>query len=369
MPSRPRLLALTCAIATSLLLTGCKPEQQTVEREPVVRPVKLSTIGSLSVAMRYFPAEFVASEETDLTFRVAGQLDTLPVVSGQEVSKGQLLAALDDKDFKLNISQRQTAYDLAKLQQRRISAMVKQRAATQSQLDEINNTVKQAATALQQAKNQLSYSKIYAPFSGVIAKVYADNFEFVNAAAPIVKLEDAESIDVQFQVPEDFIVRIQNNDRTYRPNITVDSMPGKIFTATYKDHSTNPDPNTKSYTVTLTMPRPDPDADNLLLLPGMTAEVQVNANVLLGEPQYWLVPVEAVFTPEDQSLDENTRAVWIYNPETHLLSKRKVTVGELQSDQIQIVDGLKEGEQIVTAGVHAMREGMEVRPWVKERGL
>lgn len=369
MPCRPRLLALTCALVASLFLSGCKPEQETVEREPVIRPVKLSTIGSLSVAMRYFPAEFVASEETDLTFRVAGQLETLPVVPGQEVKEGQLLAALDDKDFKLNISQRQTAYDLAKLQQRRISAMVKQRAATQSQLDEINNTVKQAATALQQAKNQLSYSKIYAPFSGVIAKVYADNFEFVNAAAPIVKLEDAESIDVQFQVPEDFIVRIQNNDRTYQPNITVDSMPGEIFTATYKDHSTNPDPSTKSYTVTLTMPRPDPDADNLLLLPGMTAEVQVNANVLLGEPQYWLVPVEAVFTPEDQSLEEKTRAVWIYNPETHLLSKREVTVGELQSSQIQVIDGLKEGEQIVTAGVHAMREGMEVRPWVKERGL
>jgi RND family efflux transporter MFP subunit len=367
MSRRIPLLVITTVLATSLLLTGCKHDQEAVVKDTVIRPVKLTTIGNLSVAVRHFPAEFVATEETDLTFRVSGQLESLPVVPGQQVKKGQLLAALDDKDFKLNVSQKQTAYDLAKLQQRRISAMVKQRAATQSQLDEINNTVKQASTALQQAKNQLTYSRIKAPFDGVIAKVYADNYEAVSAAAPILKLEDAETIDVQFQIPEDFVARIQSRGKTYQPTVIIDSMPDEVFKANYKDHSTNPDPNTKGYTVNLTMQRPD--SDKLLLLPGMTAEVQVNTNILLGDSQYWLVPVEAVFAPENQPLSSQKRSVWIYNPENNQLNLRDVVIGELQGDQLQIVSGLKEGDQVVSAGVHAMREGMEVRPWVKERGL
>ncbi|MFG1490000.1 biotin/lipoyl-binding protein, partial [Oceanospirillum sp. HFRX-1_2] len=95
----------------------------------VIRPVKLTTIGHQSVNIRYFPAEFVASQETDLAFRVSGELNKLPVSEGVMVKKGQVLAALDDQDFVLNVKQRQTAYNLAKLQHQRISEMVKQKAA------------------------------------------------------------------------------------------------------------------------------------------------------------------------------------------------------------------------------------------------
>lgn len=364
---RSRALVIACALASAALLTGCQKEKTEAIQAEVVRPVKLSTIGHQSVSIRYFPAEFVASDETDLAFRVSGQLEQLPVIQGQIVQQGSLLAALDDEDFKLNVSQRQTAYELSKLKFDRISAMVKQKAATQAQLDEVETALKQAETALQQAKNQLAYSMIKAPFDGVIAKVYADNFEFVSATAPIVKLESAEQIDVRFQIPEDLVSRIQRNKTGYQPTVLIDSLPGVKFSASYKEHSTNPDPSTKGYDVTLTMPRPDPKT--VTLLPGMTAEVVVNVNELLDDPSYWLVPVESVFADESKPIDNRSRFVWVYQPDSHRLSKREVQVGDLQGSQIEVLSGLNAGEQIVVAGVHAIQEGMEVRPWVKERGL
>jgi len=367
MPATSRSFVITCTLLSSLLLTGCQKEETVEESAEVIRPVKLSTIGHQSVNIRYFPAEFVASQETDLAFRVSGELQKLPVSEGVKVSKGQVLAALDDQDFLLNVKQRQTAYDLARLQHQRSSTMVKQKAATQSQLDEVKTSMEQAETALQQAKNQLAYSVIKAPYEGVIAKVYADNYEFVSATAPIVKLENSETIDISFQVPEDLIARIRKDNTSYLPQVAVESVPGKFFEARYKEHSTNPDPSTKGYDVILTMPRPDPDL--VTLLPGMTAEVKVNVNEMLGNPAYWLVPVEAVFMDESEPVDSENRSVWVYNSDTHRLSKRAVTIGELQGDTLQVTSGLNEGEQIVAAGVHAIKEGMEVRPWVKERGL
>ncbi|WP_086479295.1 efflux RND transporter periplasmic adaptor subunit [Oceanospirillum sanctuarii] len=367
MPAPSRSFVIACALSSTLLLAGCQKEEAVEASAEIIRPVKLATIGHQSVSIRYFPAEFVASQETDLAFRVSGELEKLPVTEGEKVRKGQLLAALDDQDFLLNVKQRQTAYDLAMLQHQRISAMVKQKAATQAQLDEVKTSMEQAETALQQAKNQLTYSAIKAPYDGVIAKVYADNYEFVSATAPIVKLENAETIDVRFQVPEDLIARIRKDNTSYLPQVSVESVPGKFFEARYKEHSTNPDPSTKGYDVILTMPRPNPDS--VTLLPGMTAEVKVNVNELLGDPAFWLVPVEAVFMDEAKPVDSEDRSVWVYNSEDHRLTKRAVTIGELQGDMIQVTSGLREGEQIVAAGVHAIKEGMEVRPWVKERGL
>lgn len=367
MPAISRSLVIACVLSSSWLLTACQQEDTAQAPTEIVRPVKLATIGHQSVSVRYFPAEFVASQETDLAFRVSGELATLPVTEGEKVLKGQVLAALDDQDFLLNVKQRQTAYDLARLQHQRISAMVVQRAATQAQLDEMKTSMQQAETALQQAKNQLAYSEIKAPYDGVIAKVYADNYEFVSATAAIVKLENAETIDVRFQVPEDLISRIRKDNTHYQPEVAVDTLPGEFFAAAYKEHSTNPDPSTKGYDVILTMTRPDPDM--VTLLPGMTAEVKVNVNELLGAPAFWLVPIEAVFMDESKPVDSEDRSVWVYNANDHRLSKRAVTIGELQGDMIQVTSGLKEGEQIVAAGVHAIKEGMEVRPWVKERGL
>lgn len=361
-----RLLVIACALSSTLLLSGCQKEESAAPTAEVIRPVKLAEIGHQSVSIRYFPAEFVASQESDLAFRVAGELEQLPVAEGERVLKGQVLAALDDQDFLLNVKQRQTAFDLAKLQHQRIKAMVKQRAATQAQLDEVQTSMEQAETALQQAQNQLAYSVIKAPYDGVIAKVYADNYEFVGATAPIVKLENAETIDVRFQVPEDLIARIRKDKIAYLPQVAVESLPGQLFEAQYKEHSTNPDPSTKGYDVILTMPRPDPNT--VTVLPGMTAEVKVNVNELLGDPAFWLVPVEAVFLDEDKPVDSEARSVWVYGSDQRL-SKRAVTIGELQGDRIQITSGLQEGEQIVAAGVHAIKEGMQVRPWVKERGL
>ena len=81
------------------------------------------------------------------------------------------------------------------------------------------------------------------------------------------------------------------------------------------------------------------------------------------------MPIEAVFSAEDEPLDADRRQVWIVDPDSMRTSRRDVKVGPLTGQNIAILEGLDPGELIVAAGVNAVQEGMWVRPMERERGL
>jgi multidrug efflux pump subunit AcrA (membrane-fusion protein) len=102
----------------------------------------------------------------------------------------------------------------------------------------------------------------------------------------------------------------------------------------------------------------------------MTASIITDLSKLLEEVADQLIlPVEAVFAAEDQPLNSEERFVWKYNPDTQQVTRATVKVGELTTNGIIVTEGLSQGEQVVAAGVHFLKEGQKVRPMVRERGL
>ena len=102
-----------CILTTTLLtLMACSEPEKQVKEEPI-RPVKLFNIGHDSQTnVRSFPAEVVANQGSYLAFRVNGELVEFPVLAGEEVEKGQLLAKLDPEDFQLQYDDRKARYEL-----------------------------------------------------------------------------------------------------------------------------------------------------------------------------------------------------------------------------------------------------------------
>ncbi|MCB5161454.1 efflux RND transporter periplasmic adaptor subunit [Marinomonas algarum] len=370
MPSPKRtstIIGLT--LSASLLLAGCSPtEEETVVEKEIIRPVKLVPIQATNtINIRRFPAELKASEEADIAFRVGGQLMELNVVAGQRVEKGDLLAVLDPTDFKLQVELAQANQRLAKAQFERIQNLLRQNVTTQAQYDSNKATLDQANNALQTARNQLKYTKVYAPFSGVISSVATENFQYINATAPLMHLQNIDELDIEFQVPESLVVSIKSTDTHYQPNVVVDVAPSEKLTGLYKEHNTTPDETTMAYDVTLKLMR-NP-ASPLTLLPGMTANVDIDLSRLLGQEKHITVPVEAVLRHEDTNTGQANSTVWVYNKATGRVSSRVVTLGTLQNDQIEITSGLNVGDQVVAAGVNSLTDSMQVRPWTRERGL
>ncbi|SBS27135.1 Solvent efflux pump periplasmic linker SrpA precursor [Marinomonas spartinae] len=366
---RNKLCVLSILLATTVILTACSDQKdQESMTQNVIQPVKLMTIDSSQVVnIRRFPAELKASEEANLAFRVGGQLTSINVVAGQRVKKGELLAALDPKDYKLKVELAKANQQLAQVQFNRIQTMLKRNATSKSQFDEIKANLAQANNALETAKNQLSYTKLYAPFDGVISSTSTKNFQYVNATQTILHIQNIDNLDVQFQVPENLVTGIKSTRTGYQPTVILDTPPHTVFKGAYKEHKTQPDTSTMAYDVTLHLLRNGNNSQTLL--PGMTANVELDLNKLNGTVSHIVVPVEAVLRHENTQTGNADSIVWVYHQDKQSLEARKVTLGKLQGNKIEITSGLKPKEQIVVAGVNDLTPDMKVRPLVRERGL
>ena len=362
MLSFTRLWVLGCA---GILLSGCAEPAPEVT-EPLVRPVKLHQVGSdTGGAVRQFPAVVEPTVRANLTFRVSGKLVQLMARPGQQVQNGELLARLDDTDFKLKLDQARARYDLAQTQFARAEQLIAQKLVSQAVFDESKAQLQVAQADLSTAETALSYTRLQAPFAGIISRLLVDNHENIAAQQPIMELQVRDQVDVVIQVPEDVISNVRK-DFDYQPEVVFDSHPMYRYRARIREWDSRADPATNSFKVVFSMATPT----EFNVLSGMTANVIAEVSKInAAYVDALFIPASAIFLPNDTTLRSQQSYVWVYNPETGLVMRREVTVSSLTSAGAAITSGLTMGEQIVTAGVQHLSEGQHVRPWVRERGL
>ncbi|MDP2716018.1 efflux RND transporter periplasmic adaptor subunit [Rheinheimera sp.] len=348
-----------------LLLSACsEPESQTTEL--LVRPVKLHLVGAdAAAAVRQFPAVVEPTERANLTFRVSGKLVQLIARPGQAVQKGELLARLDDTDFKLKLDQARARFELAQTQFARAEQLVAQKLVSQAVFDESKAQLQVAQADLSTAETALSYTRLEAPFAGNISRLLVENHENVAAQQAIMELQVRDQVDVVIQVPEDVISNVRK-DFDYQPEVVFDSHPLQRYRARIREWDTRADPATNSFKVVFTMPTPT----EFNVLSGMTANVIAEVSKInAAYVDALFIPASAIFMPDDTALASQQSYVWVYNADSGVVTKRAVTVSSLTSAGAAVTAGLNAGEQVVSAGVQQLKEGQQVRPWVRERGL
>lgn len=360
-----RLMVVCCVMVLS---AACGKKEAPEAKPEVVRPAKIVTVGQGAENVRVFPAVVKASDRSELAFRVNGELTQLPVKAGEAVKRGGLLAQVDQTDFKLRLDDRRAKYELAKAQYERAEKLVKDRLIPVSDFDKAKSQYLATQADLNLAEQDMQYTTLRAPFDGRISRVMVKNHENVQAKETIMVIQTEGSIDVEFYVPEEIIsrIRVKPPEQRKPADVKFDQYPDKVYQAVLKEYDTEADPKTQAYRVKVTMDKP---AD-INVLPGMTATVLANMSKLFPEDYDRIIlPVEAVFAAEDQPLESDQRFVWKYDPTSQQVSRTAVTVGELTTDGIVVTSGLTQGEQVVAAGVHFLKEGQKVRPMIKERGL
>ncbi len=350
------------ALLLAFVLSGCE-KPVTEVTSPQVRPAKIFEVTGLSQQMiRNFPAEVEANVGSQLAFRVSGELVAFIVKPGQEVEAGQLLAQLDPKDFKLQLDASRARYKLAQSQFDRTKTLLKKKLISQAQFDETKANMLIALSDQKKAEADLKYTELRAPYAGVVSQVYAENHENIQAKQNVLMLQSREFLDVSIQVPEKLVARVKK-DLNYQPSVTFDAAPKRSFLLSIKEWDTQADPITLTYKVVFSMPVPE----GINVLPGMSAYVQVDLSKVTDLAQgHFTVPVEAVFSPE---MTESQQYVWKYVPDTGKVHLTRVEVGNIHRNGIEVIKGLVEGDQIVSAGVHFLEEGMQIRPWSREGGL
>jgi len=346
------------------LLSACQPA--TTENVESVRPIKAMLIGSgQQIAGESLPGVAKATQEVDLSFRVAGTLKRMPVKIGQEVRIGDTLAELDKRDFevaldnaKATLANAEAQLQNAKIEFDRVVRIQRSDpgAVSQSNIDLRRATYdsakanKAAAIAqLNATQDRLSYASLKAPFDGVVVQRYIENYQDINANSPVFRLVDLSKIEMDVSIPES-----QISDLPYvkNPRVIFDAFPSIEIPAKIKEVSNEASKITRTYNVRLIMD-PPPGID---ILPGMSGIATADVT-LPGQDSQVIVPIHAVFSSTDNSLTY----VWKYDPTSETVRRIEVEKAGITSQGLVITKGLSNGDWIATAGVHFLSEGQKVR--------
>jgi len=348
-----KILFLSNILALLILLIGCdKKEEQNSKESP--KPVKIMKINkSDDYIVRQFPGQVHAGRDSVLSFKVSGVLIDLAVKKGQEILKGNLIGSLDPVDFEYKVNEQQAKYDESQSLYEKYLKLKKQDYISKAEYEKQKAERDMALANLNLAKQNLKDTKLYAPYSGIIADTYPEKYQRVKEYEPVALLYDLKNIDVAIDVPENIMINIDNNN-TKDFNVIFNEASKKKYSIEYKKHISNADEATNTYRVYFTLAHPE----GLTVLKGMTATVQVKIASKNNKDESYNVPAQAVFTDES-----NNNYVWKINPETNRVTKTKVDIVNILGNKIRITKGITANDKIVTAGTHLLQENDLVTEW------
>ncbi|WP_060981361.1 efflux RND transporter periplasmic adaptor subunit [Vibrio splendidus] len=352
--SSKRMVAVIAALLLAGSLTGCD-KVQSEENEQVIKPVKLFEIPQQTdIDLDSFIAKVDATDRAALSFQVGGDIETFDVRMGQEVKKGQVLAVLDSTDYRIAVDAAQAKFDLANSQYKQASELYTKKLVSADYYDQALNTFTAAEVELDQAKTNLGYTTLVAPFDGVVSMVFGKQYQLIAEKQPVLNILNHSEMDVTFSIPvsklEDRSIQDLTSSNMW---VVMDSHRGIRIPTRFKEISTQPDEDTNSYQAVVSIEKPE----GINLLSGMTAQVEVQKN----KSDYGIGIVDSAWLNKDADHGE----LWRYNPDSQLISKVQVLLDE----QGKVIGGLSSGDLIVEAGVDVLSDGQQVKAWLREGGI
>jgi RND family efflux transporter MFP subunit len=357
---------------------------------PAVAVAKVQT-GSLSRDV-VLTAEFKPYQEVDVMAKVAGYIKDIQVDVGDRVRAGQLLATLEIPEMGADLQhasasvdqaqaetarardelqRAQSAHQMTHLSFQRLSGVAAQRpgliaqqeiddaqskdlvseaqvASAKSALDVAGQQVHVHAADVQRVKMLMDYTRVTAPFAGVVTKRYADNGAMIQAgtasqtqAMPVVRISDNSRLRLVLPAPESVVPSVRNGEsvEVHVPTLNR-SFPGRVARFTGKVA-----PATRTMDTEVDVENP-----SMVLMPGMYAEVNLT---LAHSGNVLTIPVTA--------LDQGQGQVMVVTPNNRV-EVRKIQVGLESADKVEVRSGLNEGDLVVIAGRANLHAGDEVRP-------
>jgi len=347
-------ITFTCVVGAIASCGGGDAEQV---RQPAVRPVKLITLSPASeVATARYPAVVNAAQFSELSFQVGGLIEEIAVVEAQQVAEGEVIARLDQRDFKSQVASARSQFENAEAEYQRAVRLSLEDAIARSVLEQRLSQRDVARAQLDTAEKALEDTVIRAPFAGVVAQAPVRQRQSISAGQLVAALMGQGDLEVEIDLPARIIAQSLEVE-TRAAFVILEAAPDKLIEATFKEADLLADSASQTYSVTFTFSPPE----NLVILPGMNATVQLTSarRSETDATNRIAVPLSAIVS------DGNTTYVWVVDQESMTVSRRDVTVADGIGATAVVTEGLTVGDTIATAGASFLADGMQVRPWTE----
>lgn len=326
------------SICFIIILTGCKENK---ESENYIRNVILVQPQIISETKSTVYSG-VVEEGASIggAFMAEGKILKINVKEGDRVRKGQLLASLDDTDYKIGLSQLQAQYDQMTKEKERMDAMYEKHNIAPNDYEKFQAGYEQMKLQLDMMRRKLDYTNLYSPSDGYIATKYMTEGELVGAGTPVFNIIDDTSLMASVDLPVS--VYLEKNNIVSAKG----SVPGINGDIQLNEVSFTPDAdNNMLYHLKLAIPKKAAAE----LTPGMNITVDLLFESD-GNSSGMLIPSRSIFTNEGEYY------VWAFNPEDSTISMKQIFLDGEPIGKNNIVKGLSGHEQIVETGVRQLQK-------------
>lgn len=341
-------------VATLPLISGCGRGPEAAPSATAGPPAEVQTIHPVKGAILRnvtLPGEIKPYQQATLYAKVTGYLKTITVDKGDQVQEGALLAEIEVPELLADSARYKAEVEVAEIDFRRVSEA--QRKAPDlvppMSVDTAKGRYEVAKANLERADTLLKFTKITAPFSGVITRRMVDVGAFIPAAtagspqnAALVTLSDFHTVRVQVAVPE-LEAALVARDQPVK--VSVDGLPGRKFDGKVTRFAYALDDASKTMLAEVELPNP-----KLELRPGMYAIVKLG---LERREDALLVPIEALATEKANA--------FVFTMVGNQAKKVPVKTGFNDGTNVEIMEGIRPEEAVILPGKRALSNGQTVR--------
>ncbi|CCO22178.1 efflux RND transporter periplasmic adaptor subunit [Maridesulfovibrio hydrothermalis] len=344
-------------LMTGISLVGCK--EKPVQEAQILRPVKTMQVGEFGSSRQWvFSGTAEDALQSELSFRVGGKIISFPGDQiGRKFRAGEVIARLDPADYELevrqsesNLEQVRANFIRAKADVDRIKQLYERKVVSKSELDQSEADYKSfqaqlnaSAKKLDISRKRLKYTVLKAPFDGWVSAVHVNVHQNVQSGQEVISFNAGKQMKMYISLPDTLISGVTEGENVL---VTFDALPGKVMKGVIMEVGIGTNSGS-SFPVKVYL-----DNSDQIIRSGMSGNVMFSGR---GSSNSIFVAPSAVVGNPDGS-----KHVWIVeNGST--VKRRKVTVGSLSSNGIQVKEGLKPGETVVIRGVHSLKDGMQVR--------
>lgn len=338
-------------LLTGVLLAACKAEApgkagagdgKVEEAAAEAVPVEAVRVTRRTmVASHAGTAALEARAEAQVVAKTSGVALQVLAEEGQAVRAGQPLARLDSDRARLQVAQTQAQVAKLEANFRRAEQLSSQRMISANDVDQLRFDLQNARAANQMARLELSYATVVAPISGVVASKSVKPGNFVQINSPIFRIVDSSRLEATLNVPERDIDRIKPGQNV---GLTVDAMPGKQFFGRIDRVAPVVDAGSGTFRVICSFAGGDG------LQAGMFGRLAIRYEEREG----------VLAMPRTALLEDGGDAA-VFVVRAGKVARVAVKTGHVDGEYVEVLEGLGEGDEVVTAGKSTLREGSAVQ--------
>ncbi len=323
-----------------------KPTPKAKNQKPRVAegvPVKVSVVGTGKISQHVLYSATVEAEETiDIYARGSGLVRRVLVEEGAQVREGQVLIELVDDELKLNEAEAKLAFQKLENQLKRKEELFNRQLLAKEEYEDLKINVEQGKIRWERAKLSLDYAHVRAPVSGVISKRSVKLGDRIGASTKLYEMVNLSRLIAYVHVPGQGMHNLAIGQPAL---VTTDFLPGTNFQGKILRISPVVDPGSGTFKVTLEL-----ESKKRRLRPGMF----VNAHIVTAtHPRAVLVPKRAVV------YDDGLPHLFVVSDST--VNKVRFEMGFDDTEFVEVLAGVKKGDQIVVVGQNGLKDKAKVR--------